>query len=275
MDIGAILILYFILISLQPLVQQRTLELMRRRKISAIERERASRVILLVHRQETMRLLGFPIIQFINMNDTEEIIHAIRMTDPDMPLDVILHTPGGLALAALQIARAVKEHRGRTTVFVPHYAMSGGTLIALAADEIVLGPHAVLGPIDPQIDGRPAVAIIEAASRKPVAEIDDATLILESIARRAVAQLKAAVASLLPDSLDAERKTNLADVLTSGIWTHDYGITATEAAAMGLVVTTEMPAAIYDMMRLYPQPVRRTPSVEYLPSRHERQPEPK
>lgn len=270
MDLGALLILYFILVSLQPLAQQRILESMRRRKISAIERERGSRVILLVHRQETMRLLGFPIIQFINMNDTEEIIHAIRMTDPDMPLDVILHTPGGLALAAVQIARAVKDHRGHTTVFVPHYAMSGGTLIALAADTIVLGPHAVLGPIDPQIDGRPAAAIIEAAARKPIAEVEDATLILESVSRRAIAQLKAAVESLLPDDFSDERKHELAMLLTSGIWTHDYGITATQAASMGLPVQTDLPPAIYDLMRLYPQPVRRTPSVEYLPFRHDR-----
>jgi len=42
------------------------------------------------------------------------------------------------------------------TVFVPHYAMSGGTLIALTADEIVMDPNAVLGPVDPQIGNMPA-----------------------------------------------------------------------------------------------------------------------
>ena len=62
----------------------------------------------------------------------------------------------------------------------------GGALIALAADEIILGPHAVLGPIDPQIDGKPAAAIIEAASRKQIPEIDDETLMLESIGKKAM-----------------------------------------------------------------------------------------
>lgn len=269
MDLGALLLLFFIVASMQPLVQQRALEMMRRRKISAIEAERESRVILMAHRQETMRLLGFPIVQYINMSDTEEVIHAIRMTDADMPLDVILHTPGGLALAAVQIARAVKDHRGHTTVFVPHYAMSGGTLIALAADEIVLGPHAVLGPIDPQIDGYPAAAIIEAAERKPVSEVEDSTLIRESVARRAIAQLRAAVNALLPDALSAERKDELSSLLTSGMWTHDYGITALEASGLGMPVSTDLPPAIYDLMRLYPQPLRKTPTVEYLPFRHE------
>jgi len=270
-DFGTLLILYFVFISLQPLMQQRTLEIMRHRKISAIEKDRKSRVILLVHRQETMRLLGFPIVQYINMDDTEEIIHAIRMTDPDMPLDIILHTPGGVALAALQIARALHDHRGRTTVFVPHYAMSGGTLIALAGDEIVLGPHAVLGPIDPQIDGKPAAAIIEAASRKPVAEVDGETLILEGIGRRAIAQLQLAISDLLRDKFPEEKRIELATLLTSGKWTHDYGITAQEAKSMGFAVNTDLPPVVYDLMRLYPQPVRRTPNVEYLPFPHERQ----
>jgi len=273
MDFGAFIILFFVIVSLQPLVQQRVLEQMRRRKISAIEDERKSRVILLVHRQETMRLLGFPIVQYINMNDMEEVIHAIRMTDPDMPLDVILHTPGGLALAALQIARALKDHRGHTTVFVPHYAMSGGTLIALAADEIVLGPHAVLGPIDPQIEGKPAAAIFEAAARKPIAEVDDETLMFESIGKKAVAQLQAAIIDLLADQFPAEKKKELASVLTSGTWTHDYGITAQEAKKMGFPVNTEMLSVIYELMRLYPQPIRRAPSVEYLPFPHERKSE--
>jgi ClpP class serine protease len=47
-------------------------------------------------------------------------------------------------LASRQIAGAIKRHKGKVTAFVPHYAMSGGTLIALAADEIGMCDHAVL-----------------------------------------------------------------------------------------------------------------------------------
>ena len=72
----------------------------------------------------------------------------------------ILHTPGGLVLASEQIAQALLRRTGRVTVFVPHYAMSGGTLIALAADEIVMDPNAVLGPVDPQIGEYPAASIM-------------------------------------------------------------------------------------------------------------------
>src|SRR5258708_20024808 len=148
------------LAALQPVITQRLLEATRKRLIARIERNRRSRVILLVHRQETMSLLGCPLFRYIDVDDSEEVIRAIRLTDPKMPLDLVLHTPGGLVLAATQIARAVLKHQGKVTVFVPHYAMSGGTLIALAADEIVLCEHAVLGPVDPQLGESPPASIL-------------------------------------------------------------------------------------------------------------------
>ena len=119
-----------------------------------------------------MSLLGFPVMRYIDVNDSEEVIRAIHLTAPDVPLDIILHTPGGLVLASEQIARAVRRHRAKVTVHVPHYAMSGGTLIAMAADEIVMDEHAVLGPLDPQIGEYPAVSILNAVERKPAARVE-------------------------------------------------------------------------------------------------------
>src|SRR5258707_6432548 len=145
MSVGDLFWLFFMFTALQPVLRQRMLDAMRTRKIAQLERQRNSRVILLVHRQETMRLLGFPIVRYIDINDSEDVLRAIQMTDDDVPLDIVLHTPGGLVLAAMQIARAIRDHKGKVTVFIPHYAMSGGTLISLAADEIVMCKHAVLG----------------------------------------------------------------------------------------------------------------------------------
>src|SRR5258708_23664814 len=130
--------IFFMLSALQPVIRQRLLDAMRMRKIAQLERDRHSRVILLVHRQETMRFLGFPVMRYIDVNDSEEVLRAIQMTDDDVPLDIVLHTPGGLVLAALQIARAIRGHKAKVTVVVLHYAMSGGTRIALRADERVV-----------------------------------------------------------------------------------------------------------------------------------------
>src|ERR1700674_2552376 len=204
MSIGDLFWLFFMFTAIQPILRQRMLEAMRVRKISQIESQRNSRVILLVHRQETMRLLGFPVARYIDINDSEDVLRAIQMTDDDVPLDLVLHTPGGLVLAALQIAKAVREHKGKVTVFVPHMAMSGGTLIALAADEIVMCEHSVLGPIDPQINGMPAASLIHVADTKPIAEIDDQTLMLADIGRKAIRQLETAATEFLVEHIPQE-----------------------------------------------------------------------
>lgn len=264
--------LFFMVSALQPVLQRRWLEAMRTRKIAQIEEKRGSRVILLVHRQETMSLLGFPLLRYIDVNDSEEVLRAIQLTDPKLPLDIVLHTPGGLVLAALQIARAIEAHEGKVTVFVPHYAMSGGTLIALAADEIVMCRHSVLGPIDPQLGGMPAASIVKVAESKPLAEIEDRTLILADVGRKAIAQVEAAATDLLRDRLGEARAREVATRLATGTWTHDYPISAEEAKALGLPVSTDMPSEVLELMTLYPQPVRRQGGgVEYLPVPRQRE----
>ena len=267
MSMGDLVWLFFVFSAIQPMLRQQMLEAMRVRKISQLERERKSRVILLVHRQETMRLLGFPIARYIDINDSEDVLRAIQMTDDDVPLDLVLHTPGGLVLAALQIAKAVREHKGKVTVFVPHYAMSGGTLIALAADEIVMCEHSVLGPIDPQLGDSPAASLIKVVEEKPVAKIDDRTLVLADVGRKAIAQVKQAASELLTRRLSAEQASALAEKLTCGAWTHDYPIWASTAKSLGLSVSTDMPNDVFQLLKLYPQPIRMQSGggVEYLP----------
>ena len=264
--------LFFMLSALQPVLQRRYLEAMRVRKIAQIEKQRGSRVILLVHRQETMSLLGFPLMRYIDVNDSEEVLRAIQLTDDEVPLDIVLHTPGGLVLAATQIARAIQGHRGKVTVFVPHYAMSGGTLIALAADEIVMCRHSVLGPIDPQLGGMPAASIVKVAEEKPIAEVEDQTLMLADVGRKAIAQVEAAATRLLAEKMEEATARALAAKLATGTWTHDYPISAEEARGLGLPVSLDMPDEILQLMTLYPQPVRRQGrGVEYLPQPRQRE----
>jgi ClpP class serine protease len=265
MTIADFIWLFFIFTSLQPVLKQRLLEASRQRLIAKSEQRRGSRVILLVHRQETMSLLGFPLMRYIDVNDAEEVMRAVELTDPEVPLDIVLHTPGGLVLASLQIARAVRRHKGKVTVIVPHYAMSGGTLIALAADEILMSPHAVLGPVDPQVGQHPAASLLKVVAKKPIAEIDDKTLILADVGEKAIVQLRASAKELLTRSQSPEQAEKLAELLSAGTWTHDYPITIDEAERLGLKVRSDIPEEFLQLMSLYPQPVRRQPTVEYLP----------
>jgi ClpP class serine protease len=194
------------------------------------------------------------------------VLRAIRLTPDDLPIDLILHTPGGLVLAAEQIAQALVRHGGKVTVFVPHYAMSGGTLIALAADEIVMDENAVLGPVDPQIGQYPAASILRVVREKPIAEVDDQTLVLADIGEKALRQVRATVVEILTtNGMERERADVLAEALAGGQWTHDYPISLEEARTLGLPVTVGVPDEVYALMELYPQTAQRRPSVQYIP----------
>ncbi|WP_026732826.1 SDH family Clp fold serine proteinase [Fischerella sp. PCC 9605] len=268
--IGDLFWIFLLLSSLQPIWQKRQIEYRRFRTLQGFQQQRKSRVILLIHRQESISLLGIPLSRYITIEDSEQILRAIRLTPPDIPIDLILHTPGGLVLATEQIARALIRHPSKVTVYVPHYAMSGGTMLALAADEIVMDANAVLGPVDPQLGNFPAASILKIVEDKPISEIDDQTLIMADLSRKAIQQVQRFVRTLLKDSIPKqkvlpENVENIVEALTTGRVTHDYPITVEEATEMGLPVTVGLPRIVYDLMELYPQPQGGRPTVQYIP----------
>lgn len=262
--------IFLLLSSLQPIWQRRQMEYNRFRSIDEFQQKRKSRVILLIHRQESISFLGIPISRYITIEDSEKILRAIRLTPPNVPIDLVLHTPGGLVLATEQIARALIRHQAKVTVFVPHYAMSGGTMLALAADEIVMDENAVLGPVDPQLGNFPAASILKVVEDKPISEIDDQTLIMADISRKAMKQVQRFVRTLLEDCIPKQKVKpenieTIIEALTTGQVTHDYPVTVEEATEMGLPVTVGLPRIVYDLMELYPQPQGGRPSVQYIP----------
>jgi ClpP class serine protease len=222
-------------------------------------------VITLIHRQESVSLLGIPLRRFIDIEDSEQVLRAIRLTPDSVPIDLVVHSPGGLVLASEQIARALHRHPAKVTVIVPHYAMSGGTMLALSADEIVMDDNAVLGPVDPQIGEWPAASILTVAGSKPLERVNDETLILADIAKKAQSQVKEFVMNVLLDDFPEERAQRIADQLTSGQWTHDYPLTFETLAQIGLPVSRELPTEVFALMDLYPQVGRQRPSVQYVP----------
>jgi ClpP class serine protease len=273
-DLGEIVFLLLFLTFLVPMVSQRLLNARRYRAIRQLERKRGSRVITLIHRQESVSLLGIPLRRFIDVEDSEQVLRAVRLTPDSVPIDLLVHSPGGLVLAAEQIARALHRHPARVTVIVPHYAMSGGTLLALAADEILMDENAVLGPVDPQIGAWPAASILKVAESKPIERVNDETLILADIARKAQDQVKEFVKNVLLDDFPEERAESLASELSSGRWTHDHPLTIEILAQLGLPVSPELPSEVFALMELYPQLGRQRPSVQYVPLPYREAPPP-
>ena len=256
---------FFLILS--PWFKKMSIQRAREAAIRTIEEKRKSRVITMIHRQEAMGFLGIPIFRFINIEDSERVLRAIRMTPDDMPIDFVIHTPGGLALAATQIANALAKHKAPVRVIVPHYAMSGGTLIALSADEIIMDPNAVLGPVDPQIGQMPAASILKVLEKKEPKDIDDQTLILADVSEKAIRQMKEYLTNLLTSKgMEKEKAERIAEELAVGKFTHDYPLTADYLKELGLNVITEVPEEVYALMELYEQPVgAQPPSVQYIP----------
>jgi ClpP class serine protease len=262
------LVVLLLLLAVVPAIVRRRVLMRRRRLMRDFEKARGSRLITMVHRQERMRLLGLPFGRFIDVDDAEQVLRAVRLTPPDMPIDLLLHTPGGLVLASDQIAYALKRRPGKVTVLVPHYAMSGGTLVALAADEILMDRDAVLGPVDPQLGSIqhgvwPAASILVALAHDNPNRDDD-TLIMGDMARKAIDQVRRTAEELLAGTLPPAEAARVAGELSEGRWTHDYPIRLDEAKALGLPVSDALPEAAHKLMRLYPQRGRR-PSVEFIP----------
>ncbi len=263
-------IVIIVAVFLIPAMRKQILNSSRFQVLKKLQNKRGTRAITLIHRQEFINLLGIPLTRFVNIEDSEQLLRAIRLTPDDVPIDLVLHTPGGLVLASEQIARAIQNHPAEVSVFVPHFAMSGGTLIALAADKIYMDENAVLGPVDPQLGQYPATSIMKVVEMKDINEIDDSTLILNDIAGKAIKQVEDVLRELLEKNYSHEKAGELAVLLSQGKWTHDYPITFDQLQEMELKVSTKMPREIYTLMELYPQPPQRRPSVQYIPFEREK-----
>ena len=264
-------VLLFLFLFLVPMLQRKFLEQSRRRLLVKMGKRRRSVVVTLIHRQEVLTFLGIPLARYIDIDDSEQVLRAIRTTPKDVPIDLILHTPGGLALAATQIALALKAHPARKTVIIPHYAMSGGTLIALAVDEIIMDPHAALGPVDPQLGDHtgsyPATSLVKLLEKKKIDEVDDKTIVLADQAEKALRQMDGLVRTILDGRCDGEKVDLIIEEFVSGKYTHDHPFIAEDARRLlGECVNTDVPPEVYDLMKLYRMEVaRRRPGVEYVP----------
>ncbi|AEH60855.1 protein of unknown function DUF114 [Methanosalsum zhilinae DSM 4017] len=260
-----LMIIFVAYLLIYPQLQLRGIKARRLRVIKKLEKSQGTKVLTMVHRKEALSLFGVPIYQYIDSDDAEQIIKGIRETGK-RPIDLIIHTPGGQMHSSIQIARALKNHSEPTRVIIPYYSMSGGTIIALAADEILMDPHAVIGPIDPQIGDfirgtYPAPSWIYAANKKGV-NAEDSTIIMSDISQKAMNLTGAVVHELLSDRFEDQKKLKVvADKLFSGELIHITPIKPSEAIELGLPVKTEIPGEVYEFMNYF-RYVKA--SVEYL-----------
>jgi hypothetical protein len=215
----------------------------RQQIVTALERDRGTKVITLIHRRELWDEKS----PYITVEDSEFVLAQITHTPRDRPIDLVLHTPGGLALASEMIAMALRRHSAPVTVIVPFYAMSGGTLIALAADEIRMAPYSVLGPVDPQVYGVPAAVLLRVLAARALGTVSDDLLVKAEVARLAMQNVQGFVYRLLEGRYPPEVARVTAEFLTGGYVAHDTPITLEVMASLGVHVREGIPRLVYDL----------------------------
>lgn len=94
--------------------------------------------------------------------DMKGFMTVSKGLDRSKGLDLILHTRGGEQAATERLVNYLRSMFGTDVrAFIPHLALSAGTMIACACKEIFMGNHSSLGPIDPQMNGEPAQGILD------------------------------------------------------------------------------------------------------------------
>jgi ClpP class serine protease len=225
----------------------------RQRIIEDLERERGTKVITMIHKKELWTEPGED--PEIGIEDTVKVLMEFQKTPRDKPIDMIIHTPGGYAVAAQMMAMAIKFHPAKVTVMVPFYAMSGGSLMSLAASEIRMEKYSVLGPVDPQIPTpggmHPAGSLATLMKTKPIETINDRMVILAESGNLEIENAKAFVMWLLEGKMDKQDAESVADFLARGYMAHATPITLDVARSLGLNAVEGVPDKVYELFKTF------------------------
>ena len=169
-------------------------------------------------------------------------------------LGLALETPGGLPAPAYKIGRALRQNFEKLTIYVPFSAYSAGTLIAVAADEIVMGQMSNLGPLDVQVPGRDGMYVSGSAFRKAVdwmeemqkrkggeATADALLKWIDPIMLRSFEDLQKASEQYLREILQKARynSSQIQQIVSALVWdlpTHEFAIMRDRAIEMGIRV---------------------------------------
>jgi len=153
--------------------------------------------------------------------------------------DLILHTPGGEVFSALMISRMLKDYPGKIRTIVPAFAMSGGTLLALSTDEIIMNSTACLGPVDPQLgslfksgSARSWNQIVKFKGKKA----EDSSISMAMTGSQYTRSIRDHLEDTMDFGLSTNQKKKISDYLTSGNIEHAYALTPSRLTDLGIPV---------------------------------------
>lgn len=196
--------------------------------------------------------------------------HLARMEGRER-IDLFLFSLGGDTIVPWRLVNLIREYACKFSVLVPYKAHSAATLVALGADEIIIGPMGELSPIDPSIStpfnppnpNQPKEPKIEIGvedvrgfinlARETVGITDQDNLVrmmeklsehIHPLAIGAVYRSHALIRLLagkllalhMKEPADAQRIPKIVDDLAEKLYYHNYLISRTEAEELGLRV---------------------------------------
>jgi len=198
--------------------------------------------------------------QQIVFDEAFDAIALIRQAKPHWKIVIVLHTLGGYARPAHMIALAIKEHLRKTrhnskrdphvVAYVPYVAMSGGAMIALAAEKVAMDPTASLGPIDTIYGGFPTETYRDLLEQKGPLATQDVLVMLAHEAEKYDRYADRIAREIVHANHKAEGKGEdyLADYLSAGKLSHSEAILPAEAERLGINVSTKIPPEIYGLV---------------------------
>jgi ClpP class serine protease len=145
-----------VFVVLSPVVQLEQLDLRRYVARRRLGKRRRTYVVTLIHRMETLALVGVPVIRFMSLTRADEVARALAAAPPGTPIDLIVHVPDGVVVDGEQIAAAMAACSTAVTVVVPHYALGDTAPVLAAAQRVVGGPRTITSDGETEADAADA-----------------------------------------------------------------------------------------------------------------------
>ncbi|MFQ6059523.1 MAG: hypothetical protein ACE5MB_11665 [Anaerolineae bacterium] len=237
--------------------------------IQQIERERSSRLLVYFLHDKAM----------IADDAVLHLYDKLGAMGRQPRLDLFLQSRGGFTEITWKIISLLREFGDHLGVLVPYRAHSGATLIALAADEIVMGPISELSSTDPARghyllpkgpDGKPVnVSVqdlrrcVEFVKREAGEETDFISALFQHIHPLAIGALeqshelvrliaRKALLTHWDEGEKGEAIEKIVDTLNGRLYSHIYPLSRREAKEdLGLPIVYPSPGLWQRMWQLY------------------------